>query len=315
VDGPGMPEANMLQSLISNRFVLKARTLQARLAGFFVRWRASLGLAALTLFLAGAIWSLQQLGLAYDQLDWAAFLALTIGLTLPNLCYSALSMVWLGRTAGVEIGFIRAFRTGIVAQLAEVLPLPGGALVRAAALAKAGSTVSTGAILVVATAVIWVGLSLLGAGAHLMMSSPTVGYTLLAAGSVLTVVPSVLIMRFGGVANMVGTLLIRIAGLGLLAWRILLAFACLNVSASMLSTTPYVFATVAGSASSVVPGGLGISEALGASLAHIAEDVRPETAFLAVAINRVASFLGTALFALVLQLGDLVAKAPVGRQT
>jgi hypothetical protein len=312
-EGPSIPEGNAVQRLISNRYVLKVRTLLTQLSGFFGRWRVPLCLAALVLFLAGAIWSLQQLDLAYDQLNWIAFLGLTIGLTLPNLCYSALSMVWLGRTAGVEISFAQAFRTGILAQLAEVLPLPGGALVRAAALAKAGTTVSTSAILVVATAVIWVGLSLLGAGVHLVTSSPAIGSGLLAGGLLLTVIPSLLIMRLGGFTNMAVTLLIRIAGLALLAWRIVLAFACLNVAADMVSTMPYVFATVAGSASSIVPGGLGISEALGASLAHIAEDIRPETAFLAVAINRVASFLGTALFALVIQLSELVTKFLAGR--
>jgi hypothetical protein len=305
-DGQSAPGRSALYGLWVSPFVLKGRSALTRLGAFLSRWRVPLSLAAFALFLVGAIWSLQSTGLAYDELDWIAFVALTFGLTFLNLCYSASSMVLLGRTAGVDIRFGQAFQTGTFAQLAEALPLPGGALVRAAALAKAGASVGKGATLVIATALIWVGLSLLGAGAYLVTSFPSVGWGFLVAGLALTAAPSLIVARVGGTANMLATLFNRILGLGLLAWRMVLAFTCLGASISAIATMPYVFATVVGSASSVVPGGLGISEALGASIAHLTQGVRPETAFLAIAVNRVTSFIGTAVFALMIQLMELL---------
>ncbi len=140
------------------------------------------------------------------------------------------------------------------------------------------------------------------AGAILIASAPLAGWALLGGGVLVSGTALHQIARLGGIANMALTLLHRTAGLGLAALRLWLSFAVVGAALPLTETFPYVLAAIAGSASSLVPGGLGVSEALGALMASAVHSA-PQAAFLAVAVNRVTQFLGAALFAPVLEFG------------
>ena len=90
------------------------------------------------------------------------------------------------------------------------------------------------------------------------------------------------------------------------------AFAVVKAALPLAATFPYVLAAIAGSASSLVPGGLGVSEALGALMAR-AVQASPESAFLALAVNRVTQFLGTAILAPLLELRSIRSSLPESR--
>lgn len=259
------------------------------------RWRNPITLAAMTLFLAGSIWSFTSLELSLARLDLAALLALTVPMGLVMLVYSALSLMLMAQAAGVKISLLVALRASGRAQLAEALPLPGGAIVRAAALMNAGASLATSSALVIATALLWIALAALAAGIILAISAPVAGWTMFGSGLAISLAALVYIARLGGLANAALTLTHRLAGLGIASVRLWLSFMVVQATLPLANTYPYVLAAIAGSASSIAPGGLGISEALGAVMAE-AIHASPQSAFLALAMNRIAQYLGTGLF-------------------
>ena len=276
------------------------------------RWRTPIVAAALVLFLAGTVWSFLDLGLTLERIDLTALVVLTLGMGLVTLAYSAVSLMLLAKTAGARLGFVAALRASARAQMAEALPLPGGAIVRAAALVGAGASAGQSAALVIGTALLWIALAAMAAGIILLSSAPLAGWALLSIGALVAAGALAHVARLGGIANASWTLAHRLLGLGLAALRLWLAFAVVKAALPLAATFPYVLAAIAGSASSLVPGGLGISEALGALMAR-AVQASPESAFLALAVNRVTQFLGTAILAPLLELRSIRSSLPESR--
>ena len=134
------------------RLSARAEPLRAALA----RWRTPIVAAALVLFLAGTVWSFLGLGLTLERIDLAALVVLTLGMGLVTLAYSAVSLMLLAKTAGARLGFGAALRASARAQMAEALPLPGGAIVRTATLVGAGIPAGRSAALVIGTALLWI---------------------------------------------------------------------------------------------------------------------------------------------------------------
>lgn len=290
------------------RLSARADPLRSALA----RWRTPIVAAALVLFLAGTVWSFLGLGLTLERIDLAALVVLTLGMGLVTLAYSAVSLMLLAKTAGARLGFVAALRASARAQMAEALPLPGGAIVRTATLVGAGIPAGRSAALVIGTALLWIALAAIAAGAILLGSAPLAGWALLGGGAAVSLAALVHVARLGGTANAALTLAQRIAGLALAALRLWLSFAVVGAALGLAETFPYVLAAIAGSASSLVPGGLGVSEALGALMAR-AVHASPESAFLAVAVNRVTQFLTAAIYAPLLEFGAVRASLPESR--
>ncbi|MFM5925140.1 MAG: lysylphosphatidylglycerol synthase domain-containing protein [Novosphingobium sp.] len=268
----------------------------------FAQWRGPIVAIALGLFLVGTVWSFLGLGLSLARINFTALIVLVVVMGFANLVYSALSLSLLAKTAGAQLAFGTALRASARAQVAEALPLPGGAMVRAATLVGAGVPAARSAVLVIGTALLWIALAAIAAGAILAASSPLAGWALLGGGTSVALASLVHVGRLGGAVNAALTLAQRVAGLGIASVRLWLSFAVIGTAMSLADTFPYVLAAIAGSASSLVPGGLGVSEALGALMAK-AVHASPEGAFLAVAVNRVTQFLGTAIIAPFLEFG------------
>lgn len=271
----------------------RATDLAQPIQQWLARWRGPILIAAMVLFLAGSIWSFVGLGLSLGSLNLTALFVLLVPMGLAMIVYSAIALCLLARTAGVRLGMVEAVRATVKAQLAEALPIPGGAIVRTATLVGAGASVKTSAGLVIGTALLWIALAAVAAGVILVPLYA--GWLLVAGGGTVIALAMIHLVRLGGTANALLTLLHRTLGLSLAAARLWLSFAVVKAALPLIDTFPYVLAAIAGSASSLVPGGLGVSEALGALMAQ-AIHASPTAAFLALAINRVTQFLGTALF-------------------
>lgn len=285
-------------------FLQRLGALAAPLRAGLARWRGPLTGMGLALFLAGTVWSFLGLGLTASQIDYPALVVLTLGMGFSTMAYSALSQMLMACAAGVHIGFVHGLRISARAQIAEALPLPGGAMVRMAALMTAGASAKLSAALVLGTAVLWISLAAIAAGLILAAQVPLAGWALLAGGVPLTLAALYAVARIGGPANAGLTLLHRFAGLALGALRIWLGFRVTGQHIDLADTLPYVLASVAGSASSLVPGGLGVSEALGALMAAAVHS-SPQAAFLAVAVARITQFLGAAILAPLFEFGAL----------
>lgn len=274
------------------------------------RWRIPLLLVAGGLFFAGAYWAFSTLPISPTQLRVTPLLILA-GLILPSLVYGGIGLWLLARSAGLSMPVGRATVISAYAYLAEMLPLPGGAVVRAAALIQAGSAPRRSSALVIFTAILWISLAMFAAGLTLLPVSARFAMPLLSIGGLVGGAIFLWLWSIAGAAIALQTLAHRIAGILLTALRLTFAFAALHMPIGVLQAFPFVLAILLGSASSVAPAGLGISESL-AALAATASDYPAGIAFLAVGIDRLFCIGGCAVLALGTEIGTSLRSAGTG---
>lgn len=247
-------------------------------------WRVPILVLALIGFAAGCAFSLQNLEISPSAIDRNALLAIVLLLIPASIAYGAINLMLMGHAAKVRIGFASAVKISVFSNVAEILPLPGGAIVRAAALIKAGSSKTHSGELVIAFSLLWICTAGAGAGLALIdlgwPAFAVLGASLAGALSIC----GWLTWRFGFMIAATAAAL-RILGVGLVAMRLMLAFLAIGVGVTWLNSAIFAFATILGSAASIVPAGLGISEGLSSLVAHPA-GVLPAAAFLATALNR-----------------------------
>lgn len=256
-------------------------------------YRAPALACALFVFMIGCAVSYVQLDVRLSDLRWGP-LAILACLIAPSLIYGGFGLVLLAQSAGLSMRLGRATVTSAYAYLSELLPLPGGAIVRTGALVRAGGSVRTSSLLVLLTAILWIALAIIGAGLTLLPTSLGFAWPLLLVGT--TAAGGVLRWLWAMTGARVTTLtfLHRVFGIALTALRLQFAFAALGVSIAFSDTLPFVLALLLGSASSIAPAGLGVSEAL-AAMAATTSQYSPATAFLAVGLDRLLCLAGCAL--------------------
>lgn len=271
----------------------------ASLSGFSRTWRIPLLIGTSILFCAGALWSFHKLNITVQDLHFNS-VAILILLVIPSLFYGGIGLLLLGRSAHVTIPLGRATVISAYAYLAEMLPLPGGAIIRAKALIDGGGTLSHSSALVIFTAILWISLAMIGAGITLLATSSYLAWPLLLLGSGFTVAIAAWLGSTAGITIAAQTLLHRVSGIILAALRIQFAFMALGTPIRFSETMPFVLALLMGSASSVAPAGLGVSESL-AALAATTSAYHPSVAFLAVGLDRLVCLAGCCIFALLAQ--------------
>ncbi len=261
-------------------------------------WKTPLRILGLAILLGGTAWAWRNL-----ELDWRA---LAFAPLLINLCVvaplillvAAVTLRLSARVLGLEIAFPTSVATVAHANVAELLPIPGGAIVRGAALVQAGAGMKDSARIVMITAVLTLAITLgFSALAFVALGHP-VGW-ILAAGAFAAAGASAW-MLFGqaGARLTLALIGVRLLTLALSIWALWLSFRALGHGAGVLEAAMLSVSAVLGSAASIVPAGLGINEAIAAGLATLIE-TSAAAAFLAVALNRVTGLAaGAALTAI-----------------
>ncbi|VWX58452.1 hypothetical protein [Sphingorhabdus sp. 109] len=273
------------------------RTRSQPIRDWLQRHRKPLTLVAGVIFFAGIIWSLRDLRLGLDDIAWGPLALLAFVLVPFSLLYGGTGLQLLAKVAGLKMTASFAFRRSALAQLAEILPIPGGAIVRAGALMSVGAKVGEGAVLVLAAAFLWIAIAASGAGIAIYANGENWGWAIILSG---TMVTATILIWIGNRAGWIGALQIlahRLFGIALTALRVVCAFAVIGTILPFESGLLFAFATIAGSAAAIAPAGLGISEIFSAALAPVVS-IPPATAFLAVAMNRMVGLSVTALFVL-----------------
>ncbi len=264
------------------------------------RWQQPLLLFAIVALIAGCAISLHELDLRWSDVNWGPLLVIAAVVIPLSIIYSALNMMLMGRAVKVPIGMIYGLRVSVFAQVAELLPIPGGAIVRTAALMRAGSSTGKSAEIVLAFSLLWIACG--GTAAGLALAE--VGWSAQAFASIcglgVLIICVWLTVRFG-VSLAVAATLLRALGVALVAWRFALAFAVIGATLSWIDAGAFAFAAILGTASSLIPGGLGVSEGLAALIAKPG-GVDPATAFLAAALSRLVGLAINMLLALALTL-------------
>lgn len=263
-------------------------------------FRIPLMIGAGLLFLGGAVLSFERLGISPTSLEPRALAALAF-LVIPSLIYGGIGLTLLARSCGVSIPVGKATTLSAYAYLAELLPLPGGAIVRTGALMNAGGGLRRSSALVLLTAILWVSLAMVGAGLTLFSVSLPLALPLMLVGTTFVLAIYAWLWTTASAAIATQTLAHRIMGILLVALRLQFAFASLHTPIHFLDAMPFTLAILLGSASSIAPAGLGVSESL-AALAATTSAYPPETAFLAVGIDRLFNLVGCVCLALYSQI-------------
>lgn len=257
----------------------------APLRGVLARWRGPLTVLGVMLFASGSWLSFRHLGVSPAVLRSGPLLALIL-LAPVSLLYGGIGLQLLALGVGTPIRLGPATARSAYATLAEILPIPGGAIVRTSTLMAQGARVGQSWTLVLLAAILWISLAMLGCAATLLARGLSGGAALALLGGAATFGASIGLARFGGWRLAALNLLHRLTGLALIALRLRLAFQCIGVAVAGRDTLPFALANVAGSAASIAPAGLGISESFAAGAAAWVA-VAPAAGFLAVGLDRI----------------------------
>ncbi len=241
-----------------------------------------LGLAVLAF---GAAWAVSSLDLTWSDISPLHLVLNLLVLTPALLGFAAVSLKITSGAIGRDVPNVLALQVVAAANVAELLPLPGGALVRGAALVKVGAGVGEAARVVLLTALLMLGLTLALSGMALGALSDAIWYWIAAAALAAVLVVLVLLTRHAALRYLVAMVVIRLVTLAVTVLRLVVASATLGSDFGWIEATLYSAAPTVGAAVGIVPAGLGLNEAIAAGLATLIT-ASPATAFLAVALNR-----------------------------
>ena len=261
--------------------------------------RGGLRLLGLVVVVCGAIWSLATLELNWRSLSPGLLFLNLLVLTPLNILIAAIALRVNARTLGCDIPNRRSIYTVATANVAELLPLPGGAVVRGAALVDAGAGIGDSTRIIILTSLLTLFMTLtLSLVALTLLADPAWVWLCMASGMGLAGV-LVILNRHAAPRYIVAIIAVRIAMLILTVLRVAVAFATLGLLISWTEAALYAVAPTLGAAVAIVPAGLGVNETVAAGLAALIGG-SAATAFLAVALNRVLGLCAGAVMAVAL---------------
>lgn len=264
------------------------------------RARRVLVAVAMVVFLAVSIPSLGVL--REGQALRPAVLPLLILVTTPlTVLANAAEYRVMGAVNGHRIAWRDATQLTVLAAVANLLPLPGGVVVRTQALRRQGTSTGRALQANLAAGLAWIACGALAVGALLLARPPhrllAVGLLLAAVGLVAAVAALLHRAAPGRAATHLGQLLGIEAGIvAVSATRVWLAFALLGFAAQPAQAVAISGSVIVAAAIGIFPAGLGLREALAGAIA-VAVDLPANRAVAATAADRVAAQVGLALVA------------------
>ena len=280
----------------------KTQALTARLASLLELralqnpfWRRAILIVAALGFAIGIVLSVRAQPQVFNNLQWLPILWLVVVAIPVTLALNAREFVLSARLIGRHIGFRSALETTIIGGVANMLPLPGGVMVRVAALKVAGASFKHGTSTILFVALVWFGIAFAYAGAWMMaLGAAFAGAAFLAGGIVILLISFAATMRLLKEWRVTMHLTVTKVGLVLIdAARIYLCLWSLSSSASFGQASVLTASSVVGTAISIVPAGIGIREGVAALMGPLV-GLAASSAFLATSLNRVLGLATTA---------------------
>lgn len=271
----------------------------------FVARRRRIMLALATImFIAGLAWSLDAANIGLGGIAWHWLLGAVVlgfgGVFLNGIELSASSAA-IGRRFPAS----EAIHLSSVGILSNLLPVPASAIVRGGALVAKGATIAESGTILLYVGLLRLAVAGMFTGAAL--HSGSLGLPIIAASALASAVLVAMIARIGGIPAAIALFALRAGMLAIVAAQLLLCFWALGANATILDAALHSIAPVVGSAVGIVPGGLGVSEAIGAGLAVLAA-TSPAMAFAALALTRLAGYACAFVTVMGFQLRELVAR-------
>jgi len=258
-------------------------------------WRRVILVGAALGFVIGIVLSIRAQPQVIYNLQWLPVLWL-VALTIPaTIALNAWEFVLSARLIGHHIEFRSALETTIIGGVANMLPLPGGIMVRVAALKAAGASLKHGMSTTLFVAWIWFGVAFAYAGAWMMtLGATNAGAVFLVSGIVILLISFTATMRL--LKKWRVTMHLTVIKLGLVlidAARVYLSLWALSSSSSFGQASVLTASSVVGSAISIVPAGIGIREGVAALMGPLV-GLAASSAFLATSLNRLFGLATTA---------------------
>lgn len=264
-------------ALIQTIILLRKRAVFGRRAAF---------IAVIALLLA-SIASWHSLDLSLAAVDWRPLLY-SAALVPVLITLTASEYQLVARTNGIKVPLRDALLTTIVGSVANLLPIPGTAAVRVGDLVSREGSAGRAVGSTLAAGLLWIAWALLLAGAALLIREQSLAGSLFAGLGIALLAVSAVMVRNPALLVTWLTLgsLVEIATILVGSLRLWLAFDALGLTAPLIGVLVLVAANAISSTIGIVPGGLGLREAVAAALAPLV-DIDPAAAVLTVALTRV----------------------------
>lgn len=275
------------------------------------RARRRLLLAAVVLFVGVTVLSVRALP-DNLRLHWWPIPLLLV--TTPcTVLLNAAEFRAMGAINGHVVGWVAAVRLTVVAGAANLLPLPGGVVVRTQALRLRGSSYQHALAANAAAGVAWLGTGCVVVGMLLAVNPDhrlAAGPLVLAGGVCLVGVTAILrrVDRARVTGNLSQLLLIETGAIAVGGARLFLLFEVLGLSASIAQAITLTSSQIIAAAVGIFPAGLGLRELLAGGIGALV--ALPAGAAVAVtALDRIAM---QAVLGLLAALLLIKGKEPVG---
>ena len=249
-----------------------------------------------------AIAVLSYLALPDDQeFNWWMAPVLVLVCTPLTVLANAAEFKVMATFSGRRFGWVGSARLTLIATAANLLPLPGGIMIRTQALRAEGATYRRALGANAAAGGAWVGVGALATGALILgyRGSPVVGFGGLLVGAAAMAVVIYLmrrVHRHDYLAMLLKLTMVEVLTVLIAAVRVLVSFAFLgasiNPAQAVALTTPAILAAAIG----IFPAGLGLRELLAGAVAAVV-NVPVAQSVAATAVDRVFSQLGLAVLA------------------
>ena len=265
------------------------------------RFRQGILIVAVLALIAGIYFSFRSQPDLFREARLGPIVVLAMVAVPATIYFNALEFVLSARLIGHRIGLKSAAETSIIGGVANMLPLPGGVLVRVAALKAEGASVAKSTSVMAFVAFIWAAISFGYAGAWLVIGGATAfGLLFIALGCMGVVGCFALSMHVLDDHIITAQLFACKAGLVLVdAFRLYLCLLAINIAAEFGQASVLTVSGFVGSSFSIIPAGLGIREGVSALLGPLV-GLTAAAAFLASAANRIVGLMVSAPIAVLL---------------
>lgn len=220
-------------------------------------------------------------------------------LTVGTLVINGLEFMVAGRLIGQRVGLPLSLQTSVLSSAANVLPIPGAALVRIRALREVDVPYRRAVASTALVGIAWLGASAIGAGVFLLWQGHTsAGVICLVLGlCAMALGPVVLRPPDGRVV--IELIAVEAASMIVTTLRLFFVARASGYGLSMSSSAILGLSGVLASAAGIFPGGLGLREAISAATAPITS-VDPAVAVVISAMDRIAFYIVLAMATLLL---------------
>ncbi len=239
---------------------------------------------------------------------WAIVLTSVVGVPLL-IAFNAVEYMASGWVLGHRIRVREAMPIAIYARAANLLPIPGAALVRMQGLKREGSTYGKAGAATMVTALFWLGGSLLVAGVFLFPFRWILASLFLAGGVVVSATSHVAVKAIVArrtddppahealrcSALLLGVEILMVTIRGLRFWLVMIGF---DIGGSFAGAMVLPVAGVVASAIGFFPSGLGVREVISGGLSRLVGDTA-SSGLLASGLDRIVTLPVMAVIAIV----------------